>query len=209
MSVPRRHEPFHPNHIVLLAPITTTPVVKISDDGDDDDDDAEDADLLEYDDKNVTETSDDDDAEDADLLEYDVTETISPPVNPDDDDKNVTETSDDDDNKKEVNGPGVSLPHSSGLTTSEVLNILLGPTPSRVVYSRVPPRPKDNVYFLVDNAKNAQRRIDGRNNVFDDDCGAWTSSTARSIKHPYMMVDNKPIRMFWVASMKKYCREKK
>jgi hypothetical protein len=97
------------------------------------------------------------------------------------------------------------------LSMSQVLQILVNADipGDRVVHPKVPIGSKDNVYYLVDNAKNVERRRDGLNNIFDDDCGAWKSSTARSVKHPYMTINNKQTRLFWIASMNKYCKEKK
>ena len=76
------------------------------------------------------------------------------------------------------------LPSADGLTTSKVLDLLTKRTQADIV-PMVPHGAKCDVFFVVDNSRNVRRKQDKQNNVFDDDCGAWKNSAARSIKTHY------------------------
>ncbi len=66
---------------------------------------------------------------------------------------------------------GTSLPGGKFLGMHEVITML---TQCKNALPSIPPGLKENVYFLVDNRKNAERRAEGRPSVFCDDCGAWS-----------------------------------
>ena len=74
----------------------------------------------------------------------------------------------------------IPLPHTDGLSMSEILQFLRR-SASVNVLSRIPFGRKDNVYCIVSNAVNNERV--GRR-VFDDDCGAWQSDAAHTSKYP-------------------------
>lgn len=50
----------------------------------------------------------------------------------------------------------------------------------------VPRGIKDNVYFVIDNELNIERRAQGKHSVFWDDCGVWDCKTGTSPKHFYV-----------------------
>jgi len=65
-------------------------------------------------------------------------------------------------------GPG-------SLTTSEILELLTAP----IATSRRISRGKRKMYSVIDNRANVQWHRKGLNSVFDYDCGAWDSKSAR------------------------------
>jgi len=70
---------------------------------------------------------------------------------------------------------------------------------------------KSNVFVVVDNSANVKRKLSNKYNVFDDDCGAWSSSSsqAQTIKIHYLHHDSSYKKIFWDAAQEKYCRETK
>ena len=55
------------------------------------------------------------------------------------------------------------------------------------VHTEVPQGVKNNVYFLVQNETNIQKRSDGQRSNFYDDCGAWESQKAMSAKTTHIV----------------------
>jgi len=91
------------------------------------------------------------------------------------------------------------LPRPDGLNTAEVVNIIHSVN-SDCVLSRIPRGRKDNVYCVVSNVANVQHKCNGKNNAFDDDCGAWQSN-AHWCNYPYLIDDNGlPKRIFYQKS---------
>ena len=92
--------------------------------------------------------------------------------------------------------PGTALPRTGGLSTGEILAMISNPS-DNIVHDNIPPGVKENVYFLVDNKRNIERVKVGKNNAFEDDCGAWSAKTKWN-KHPYLIDQNKTKRIHWV-----------
>ena len=69
---------------------------------------------------------------------------------------------------------------------------------------------KSNIFVVVDNSANVKRKLSNKY-VFDDDCGAWSSSPsqAQTIKIHYLHHDSSYKKIFWDAAQEKYCRETK
>ena len=75
-------------------------------------------------------------------------------------------------------GKNLVLVHSSGtpifstkfLDITEIVEILKSPT---FVHTSIPDGLKNNVYFILDEKKNIERKSYGKPPEFYDDCGAW------------------------------------
>jgi hypothetical protein len=52
--------------------------------------------------------------------------------------------------------------------------------------SSIPPGKKDNVYILVDNSRNVNRKTHGQRYTFVDDRGAWTTPSTSMPRTPYV-----------------------
>ena len=104
----------------------------------------------------------------------------------------------------------IELPRPDGLSTAAVVAILRQPPSSGDVLPRIPAGVKNNVYCVVDNSGNNERRRRGHNSIFDDDCGVWLSDKNRSTLFPYVCDEDGTLRrIFWIASKGAYCREVK
>jgi len=75
------------------------------------------------------------------------------------------------------------------LDAGDVIRLLLE-TDSTLKLSKVPNSLKENVYFVVDNEVNRNRRHKGEKSSFDDDCGAWCSSSSPSLKLVFLRVEH-------------------
>ena len=76
-----------------------------------------------------------------------------------------------------------TLPANGGLSTVDIINILQ----HRVVVpilDKIPTGFKSNVYYVIDNTNNIERRKHGRKQIFHDDCGIWKACGARSATYP-------------------------
>ena len=58
------------------------------------------------------------------------------------------------------------------------------------ILDSVPPGPKENVYFLVSNKKNLERRNSRKKSEFFDDCGIWSSKSSSPTMHYVYYNDN-------------------
>ncbi len=78
---------------------------------------------------------------------------------------------------------------------------------STPVIAKIPLGLKENVYFLVDNTGNVELRKIGKKSLYEDDCGAWTTTSAPTIKSAYIETENG----FKVTPQRNglYCSEKK
>ena len=57
------------------------------------------------------------------------------------------------------------------------------------VIDKIPPGRKENVFFVIDNERNMDKRKNDQRSDYNDDCGAWKSSGA-SPKTCYTVSDN-------------------
>jgi len=73
---------------------------------------------------------------------------------------------------------------------------------------RLPMGPKENVYFLVNNAHNITSRQNGQRSTFLDDCGAWDSSKGASPKSYYLKLPGGDTKQIYVKSGQ-YCSRRK
>jgi len=193
-SVPRIDGPFNPNHIVLLSH-QPMPVVSLT--SDDEDTDVNIAAGSSTPSATSTgESTRNSDSESTD--EYQQRDTV----------ESETEQQQPDNSQQQHVIAGIPLPQANGLTTVAIIEILKSKT-SQHIHPRVPNGRKQNVYFVVDNTTNIERQHCGLSCIFEDDCGAWQSSSSRQITHHYRMVNGRPTRLFWVAGQKKFCREKR
>ncbi|GFN97800.1 hypothetical protein PoB_002430600 [Plakobranchus ocellatus] len=95
---------------------------------------------------------------------------------------------------------GKSLPLGRFLETEKVIEILKR-TPVNDTLSEVPRGKKDDVYFVVQNENNKDRRAQGKRSQFWDDRGAWEcNSTSRS----YFLQENEKLRSVTYRQTK-YC----
>jgi len=72
--------------------------------------------------------------------------------------------------------------------TAEQLFALMSDTDKAMVYDEVPRGLKENVWFIVDNKANVQRREAGKKGVYWDDCGVWSSKDGRVLTTHYVRV---------------------
>ena len=80
-----------------------------------------------------------------------------------------------------------ALPTAEGLSTKQVIELL---TTDTDVAPAVPTGKKCDVYVVVDNCRNVRHKKELQNNVFDDDCGVWHNTAARSIRTHYRYAYN-------------------
>ncbi len=78
------------------------------------------------------------------------------------------------------------------------------------IHDKVPIGRKENVYFVVDDTKNIERRDRGDNSVFWDDCGTWNSraSTAPTTYYCINDEDKFDVQHIVIRREGKWCREK-
>lgn len=55
-----------------------------------------------------------------------------------------------------------------------------------ILHDRIPTGPKENVYFLINNQTNVESRSKGSKSSFEDDCGAWDSTKAPTLKTTFV-----------------------
>ena len=101
------------------------------------------------------------------------------------------------------------LPPDEALSTEFIIGVL-----TRAISWPVAPSVpfgKNNVFVAVDNSANVKRKLSNKYNVFDDDCGALSSSSsqARTIKMYYIHHDSSYKKIFGDAAQEKYSRETK
>ena len=73
---------------------------------------------------------------------------------------------------------------------AEQLVDLLSGTEEVHVNAEVPRGVKKNVWFVVDNSGNIQRRKAGKKNVYWDDCGVWSTKDGRTLTTNYVRIGN-------------------
>ena len=90
------------------------------------------------------------------------------------------------------------------LSTFDALDIIRTHEP---VLPRVPLGPKDNMYFIIDNSLNVEKRQNNGKCDYEDDCGAWRNGCPTS-KYIYVVGDDgKNTRIYLKDG--KYCVERK
>ena len=90
------------------------------------------------------------------------------------------------------------------LDINEIIKLLLqksGSCPS------IPKGLKENVYFVIVNEKNKERRQYGKKSDFSDDCGVWMTSRGASPKTTYLVNDDQSLKKVFVRNGQ-YCFEK-
>ena len=96
------------------------------------------------------------------------------------------------------------LPHGRFLEAENVINILSSTSNSNCI-PEVPRGQKDNVYFVVSNEKNVERRKQGKQSQFWDDRGAWVGgSTSRT----FYVRENGTVKSVTYREGK-YCKQKR
>ncbi len=102
---------------------------------------------------------------------------------------------------------GKRLPEGRFLDSEKLISLLLAtgdPLPS------IPAGCKENVYFIVENRKNVERRRQGRASVFCDDCGAWDEKGSSPKCFFLKRADGRLLTVFdRRAHGKGYCVQKK
>ena len=73
------------------------------------------------------------------------------------------------------------------LSTEKIVDIL---THAKTGLKHIPGGRKENVYFILDNSRNFERRKNKQRSDFSDDCGVWASSSGASPKQ-YFLSDGK------------------
>ena len=93
---------------------------------------------------------------------------------------------------------------NSFLSTDKTLDLLRFGKP---ILEKVPLGPKDNMFFIIDNSSNSEKRRQNKQSNFLDDCGAWKSGgpTTKFIYH----VDQSGKRTKIHLKEGKYCVERR
>jgi hypothetical protein len=91
------------------------------------------------------------------------------------------------------------------LSFQAALEKLTNPDP-RIQHAKVPNGIKENVFFLIDNVVNMENHQNGKKRLFEDDCGAWDTSNAPTVKNAYLIGDNSYKYLHERGGL--YCREK-
>ena len=68
--------------------------------------------------------------------------------------------------------------------------------------------PKDNRYFVVDNAENIDRKRSGKRSEHPDDCGTWLSTHGNCNRTSYLVHSEENFEKLFVRDGL-YCKEKK
>ena len=81
-------------------------------------------------------------------------------------------------NASKISSNGQTLPSGKFLPADRLLTLLVcfneTNSNSTTILPWIPDGCKDNKYFTVQNSSNVQRRLNGQQSQFVDDCGAWT-----------------------------------
>ena len=77
----------------------------------------------------------------------------------------------------------------NGLQIEEIVTHLKGSTEADAL-EQVPDGPKENLFFMVDNQKNVERRSKGKQSEYFDDCGVWISKTTCTMKTVLLLDDS-------------------
>lgn len=81
------------------------------------------------------------------------------------------------------------MPDATGFMNAEAtFAILMAQSTFETVCPRIPVGAKTNVYCVVDNQANTVRMKEGRRRAFEDDCGAYNSSSQRRVAALYRQV---------------------
>ena len=72
--------------------------------------------------------------------------------------------------------PAKSGTHYEFFAAKEIIEILNNP--KDVLPDGIPFGPKENVYFVIEDRENVQRRSEGKKSVYWDDCGAWSHGSS-------------------------------
>ena len=96
---------------------------------------------------------------------------------------------------------GTPLPGNKFLDLSQVLDKLV----TEDVIEKIPQGRKDNVFFVLDNERNMEKRKKGQRSDYNDDCGVWKSSGS-SPKTCYTVSDNGTLKKVFVKN-DQYCLE--
>ena len=167
-----------------VPPPLTLPLIQREDVviGDDEEPPRADDDFTEVGDENEHWECNDDDCQSPDVdTEADNDKTVDSvdgddySEQPSDDAYNADEPVDEGgDNDELQTASGVrQMPNVGWLPTTELLQLLNDP-PIDIFHLRVPVGLKSNVFCVLDNRDNAERRGRGERRAFDDDCGAWS-----------------------------------
>lgn len=99
-----------------------------------------------------------------------------------------------DDTPDALNIFGGSL-DSGFLDTGTVVMLLLK---NKSGLPKIPGGLKENVYFVLDNSSNCDKRTKNKRSAFSDDCGVWDASSGASPKSYYLMHDNGDLSMMFL-----------
>lgn len=102
---------------------------------------------------------------------------------------------------KNVNDCTGTLDHSKFLDTRKVVELLLR---SESSYDFIPFGLKENVFFIINNKQNLEKRSKNRKSSFLDDCGVWDTSAGSSPKSYYLLQDSSHMRVMFFKNGK-YC----
>ncbi|KAK3580032.1 hypothetical protein CHS0354_037617 [Potamilus streckersoni] len=84
------------------------------------------------------------------------------------------------------------------LDTRKTVELLLKSVSSKEC---IPRGLKENVYFIVNNAKNLKKRLHNGKSSFSDDCGVWDTSAGASPKSYYLLSDEGNLTMIFFVKM--------
>ena len=92
----------------------------------------------------------------------------------------------------------------NGLQIEEIVAHLKDSTEADAL-EQVPDGPKENLFFMVDNQRNVERRSKGKQSEYFDDCGVWISKATCTMKIVLLLDDsNNIIRRLHVKG-EQYC----
>ena len=92
----------------------------------------------------------------------------------------------------------------NGLQIEEIVTHLKGSTEADAL-EQVPDGPKENLFFMVDNQKNVERRSKGKQSEYFDDCGVWISKTTCTMKTVLLLDDSNNIIDRLYLKGEQYC----
>ena len=101
------------------------------------------------------------------------------------------------------------MPHATGhpirkpLDIEEIINIIGQPDE---IHEKIPPGIKNNVYFVINNTRNMDRRKEGKKSEFWDDCGVWNTASGASPKTTYIIAGKHLKKLFVRNGI--YCNER-
>ena len=102
-----------------------------------------------------------------------------------------------------------ALPSSRFFQTEAAIALLTTLSADSAINSKIPNGVKENVYIVVDNSSNLEKRKKGKKSEFIDDCGTWISNNSQTTKSAYLKSLEEPITYKFMHERRGvYCQER-